>query len=190
MSFTFTSSQKLPEVLEITGNKFGDHRGFFSESFRYSEFKKAGIPPLVQENHSYSKAGTFRGLHYQLSPKAQGKLVYCVDGMIEDYVVDIRKGSPTYGKYERFVLHAADPKVIRMVWVPVGFAHGFYVPGVNSAHVIYKVSEYWSPKHERCIRYNDPDIGIELNKDLLRVSEKDIEGPLLKDAENNFVYEV
>lgn len=188
MSFTFTSCQTLPEVLEITGRKFGDERGFFSESFRYSDFKKAGIPPLVQENHSYSKGGTFRGLHYQLNPKAQGKLVYCVSGLIEDFVVDIRKNSPTYGKYAKFVLHASEPAHIRMVYVPPGFAHGFYVPGVNTAHVIYKVSEYWAPEHERAIRYDDPDIGLGLEDEHIRISDKDRDAPLLRDAENNFVY--
>lgn len=187
--FEFKPNAVLKDVLEITAPKYSDQRGFFCESFRYSEFKKAGIPPFIQENHSFSKAGTFRGLHYQIEPKAQGKLVYCVSGKIRDYVVDIRKGSPNYGEWIQFGLDGGDHAQVHMVYVPPGFAHGFYVDGFNSAHVIYKVTEYWSPECERSVRWNDPEIGIELDDDCLRMSEKDMNAPLLKDAENNFVYE-
>ena len=184
MTFIFTPIPELPEVIIIEGQRFNDERGFFSESFRVSEFEQYGIPPFVQENHSRSRPEVFRGLHYQLEPKAQGKLVYCVSGFIDDFVVDIRKGSVTYGNYVKIDLGAKQNK---MVYVPPGFAHGFFAYGGADAHVVYKVTEYYSAEHERSIRWDDPDIGIDILAARLNISDKDANAPLLKDAENNFV---
>jgi dTDP-4-dehydrorhamnose 3,5-epimerase len=186
MSFIFTPSSKLPEVIVIKLQRFTDERGFFSESFRVDEFEKYGIPSFVQENRSRSIPPTFRGLHYQLNPMAQGKLVYCVSGLITDFIVDIRQGSPTYGEWDRVSLNEHNNK---MVYVPPGFAHGFFAYGKNDAHVLYKVTNYYSKEHERSIRWSDPDIGIVFtDADDLKISDKDANAPLLKDAENNFHY--
>jgi dTDP-4-dehydrorhamnose 3,5-epimerase len=175
-----SSSEIFPEVKIITCRRFGDDRGYFCETFRKSGFDM--FPEFVQENHSHSKPGVFRGLHYQLNPKAQGKLVSCVSGCIEDFVVDIRINSKTYGKWQSFTLIAASET--KMIYVPVGFAHGFYA--VEEADVIYRVTDYYSPQHERSIRYNDPDIGINYGFGEIILSDKDATAPLLKDAENNF----
>jgi len=183
MSFDFNPTSGLPGVIVISGRRFSDERGFFSESFRVNEFEKHGIPPFVQENHSRSSPPCFRGLHYQLHPKAQGKLVYCVSGVIKDFAVDIRQGSPTFGKWVEIDLSSSN---MRMVYVPPGYAHGFFAYGLQDAHVIYKVTEYYSPEHDRAIRANDPAIGIPLRD--MKVSEKDLNAPLLKEAENNFFY--
>ena len=202
MSFIFTPTSELPEVVLIKGRKFQDERGFFSESFRSKEFLAYGIPPFVQENHSRSSPLVLRGLHYQLNPKAQGKLVYCTRGWIVDVAVDIRKNSPTFGKWTR-VLLGGDPNLISMLYIPPGFAHGFCVSDafLLDVDVVYKVTEYYAPEYERSILWNDPSIGIDwgLPKsihgdrliseyDSILISDKDASAPLLKDAENNFVY--
>ena len=185
----FNQSEELPDVLWIVGKKFPDDRGYFCESFRQSEFEQQGLPPFVQENHSFSKPITFRGLHYQINPKAQGKLVHCVSGEIWDYVVDIRKGSPTYGKHVKFFLNGEDITHFNMVYVPPGFAHGFYVTGMYPAHVVYKVTEYYSPQHEGSVRWDDPFLDIcKSDVEPMIISDKDMNAPLLKDATNNFVY--
>jgi len=193
MSFTFTRHSQLPDIILIDClKKFDDHRGSFIESFRLDEFAFNGIPPMVQENHSRSSANTLRGLHYQLNPKAQGKLVYCVSGSILDVAVDIRKDSPTYSKYVSVPLNETLP---RMIYIPPGFAHGFLADSAftNKSEVVYKTSEYFHIEYDRCIRWNDPDINIswgflvgEENK--LKLSYKDKNAPFLKDAENNFVW--
>ena len=185
MPFTFKSAE-IPEVKIIEGQRFEDDRGYFCESFREEDFVGHGIPPLVQENHSFSQPYTIRGMHYQLNPKAQGKLVYCVKGFITDYAVDIRQGSPTYGKHVRVVL-SGDSKTTRMVYVPPGFAHGFQV-GSTTAHVIYKVTDYYSPEHEASIRWNDPEVGISWSPHTPVLAPKDANAPLLGEAKNNFVY--
>ena len=184
MSFTFTSHPELPEIVIVEGKRFKDERGFFTESFRASEFEEHGIPPFVQENHSRSSPPCFRGLHYQLQPRAQGKLVYCVHGFIKDFVVDIRQGSPTFGKWIEIDLDCNNTK---MVYIPPGYAHGFFAYGLHDAHIVYKVTDYYSPEHDRCIRGNDPAIGIPFCGDI-KISDKDGSAPLLKDAENNFCY--
>ncbi len=186
MSFIFTPVFGLSEVITIEGPRFEDERGFFSESFRSNDFEAHGIPPFVQENHSYSTPFCFRGLHYQLNPYAQGKLVYCVSGAIWDFVVDIRQGSPTYGKWAKIKLWPNEG--LRMVYVPPGFAHGFHSVGTENSHVIYKVTDYYSPDHERNIKWDDPKIGIVITG-VEKIADKDANAPLLKDAENNFVYE-
>jgi len=193
MSFTFIPTSELPEVVIIEGRRFKDGRGFFSESFRDNEFRMNGIPPFVQENHSRSAPPCLRGLHYQLNPKAQGKLVYCVAGHIVDVAVDIRKWSKTYGKWVKVEL---DENNGRMLYIPPGFAHGFLAYGLHIAHVVYKVTEYYSAEHDRCIRWNDPEIGIEwgpqhwYDNKAFKISNKDAEAPLLKDADNNFVFPI
>jgi len=184
MSFKFAPHYILPEVIIIEGQRFEDDRGFFSETFRNDEFEQYGIPSFVQDNHSFSSPGCFRGLHYQLAPHAQGKLVRCVNGSIWDYVVDIRKGSPTYGKTIKIDL---TDRFNKMVYIPPGFLHGFYTRGLKDAHVVYKVTNYYSSDHDRNVRWNDPALGIIFNKDA-SVSLKDLNAPLLKDAENNFNY--
>jgi len=148
----------IPDVILITPKKFGDERGYFMESFRKSLFEEAvGNFDFVQDNQSLSAdAGTIRGLHFQLEPKAQGKLVSCVTGAILDVAVDIRTGSPTYGHH---VTAELTPDNGQMLWVPAGFAHGFCTLEANTK-VSYKVTEYYSPEHDRGLAYDDPEIGI------------------------------
>lgn len=179
----------LPQLKIIKPKVFADNRGFFMEFFKKSDFEKAGIDTdFVQDNHSKSVKGVLRGLHYQKEPKAQGKLVRCVKGAIFDVAVDIRKGSPTFGRW--FAVQLSEENKL-MVWIPKGFAHGFLTL-TEEAEVIYKVSgaEY-SPEYETGIKWNDPDIGIkwptENIKELI-LSPKDKNLPFLKDADINFVY--
>lgn len=185
MSFVFTPLTEMPDVLLIKTKQFNDNRGMFMESFREKDFLNHGIPKFVQENHSRTGSSCIRGMHYQLKDKAQGKLVRCISGSITDVVIDIRKNSPTYGKWASILLKTPN----EMLYVPLGFAHGFATT-YSVAHVIYKTTEYYSPKHERCIRYNDPSLGIEWPRPPFKwvVSDKDTSAPLLKNAENDFVY--
>lgn len=166
---------------------YKDRRGFFMESYNEQTFRKLGFDiRFVQDNHSLSvKAGTIRGLHYQLNPKAQTKLVRVTRGVIYDVIVDIRKGSPTFGKWQGFIL-SADNK--RQLLVPKGFAHGFCTL-VENTEVQYKVDEYYSPEHDRGILWNDPVLGIDWPVTNPVLSEKDENHPLLADAEINFVWE-
>ncbi|WP_163329001.1 dTDP-4-dehydrorhamnose 3,5-epimerase [Desulfurobacterium thermolithotrophum] len=186
MPFEFIRTE-IPEVIIVEPKVFGDERGFFMETYKKSDFVKVGIDTdFVQDNHSKSIKGVLRGLHYQLEPKAQGKLVRCVKGKIFDVAVDIRKESPTFGKWVGMEL-SEENKL--MLWIPKGFAHGFLTLS-EEAEIIYKVSggEY-SPEHDRSIRWNDPDIGIKWPLDGEPIlSEKDRMAPFLKDAEMNFVY--
>jgi dTDP-4-dehydrorhamnose 3,5-epimerase len=187
MPFEFIRTE-IPEVIIVKPRVFGDERGFFMETYKKSDFEKAGIDTdFVQDNHSKSVKGVLRGLHYQLEPEVQGKLVRCIRGKIFDVAVDIRRGSPTFGKWIGVEL-SEENKL--MLWIPKGFAHGFLTLS-EEAEIVYKVSggEY-SPEHDRNIRWNDPDIGIEwpLGGEPI-LSEKDKIAPLLKDAEVNFVYE-
>jgi dTDP-4-dehydrorhamnose 3,5-epimerase len=178
MSFVFTPTY-LPEVVVVSGKRFGDERGFFSEVFRCFDFSKY-FPPFVQENLSRSSPLCLRGLHYQTEPMAQGKLVRCISGSIMDVAVDIRKSSPNFGKWVSVYLDEDDDK---WVYVPVGFAHGFCVCGDKDAYVMYKTTEYYSPENDRGIFWNDPDIGIKWTTSFPDVSDKDANAPLLKDAE-------
>jgi len=147
----------LPDVLLIEPKVFPDERGFFMESYQKEKFKEAGIDAeFVQDNHSKSCHGTLRGLHYQIR-HPQGKLVRVIAGEVFDVAVDIRKHSPTFAQWAGVFL-SADNK--RMLWVPVGFAHGFYVTSPD-AEVLYKASDYYAPQWERCIAWNDPEIGIQ-----------------------------
>jgi len=178
---------RLPGVKLIDPAEFGDNRGFFMESYNVRTFAKHGIEHVfVQDNHSLSvEAGVLRGLHYQLNPKAQTKLVRVVAGAIYDVVVDIRQGSPTFGEWQGFILSVANK---RQLLVPRGFAHGFCTL-VPNTEVLYKVDELYSPEHERGIAWNDPALGIDWPTDKPVLSEKDGRHPVLAEAENNFVFE-
>ena len=149
----------IPDVVLLEPRVFGDDRGFFSESFNQQRFNEAtGLNyDFVQDNHSKSAKGVLRGLHYQLPPKAQGKLVRVVAGEVFDVAVDIRKYSPTFGKWVGEKL-SADNK--RQLWIPPGLAHGFLVLS-DSAEFLYKTTDYYAPEQERCIRWDDPDLAIE-----------------------------
>ncbi|WP_199621245.1 dTDP-4-dehydrorhamnose 3,5-epimerase [Paenibacillus alkalitolerans] len=177
----------LPGVKLIEPAVFVDPRGFFSESYNERKFHENGICiRFVQDNHSLSlEAGVLRGLHYQLSPKAQTKLVRCTRGAIFDVVVDIRRGSPAYGRWQGFILSADNH---RQLLVPKGFAHGFCTL-VPNCEVQYKVDEYYSPEHERGIAWNDPALGIDWPVSKPVLSGKDGTYPNLAGAESNFEYE-
>jgi dTDP-4-dehydrorhamnose 3,5-epimerase len=171
----------LPGLLLIEPRVFGDERGFFFESFNARAFQDAtGVAAeFVQDNHSHSRRGVLRGLHYQVE-RAQGKLVRAATGEVFDAVVDLRRSSPAFGKWAGFVLSAGNK---RMLWVPPGFAHAYFVLS-DSADFLYKTTDYWAPQHERCIVWNDPAIGIEWPLDGLSptLSAKDREGLRLADA--------
>ncbi|SDQ15131.1 dTDP-4-dehydrorhamnose 3,5-epimerase [Virgibacillus salinus] len=178
----------LPGVKVIEPKVFGDHRGWFMETYSATKFKVAGIElDFVQDNQSFSATkGTLRGLHYQLNPKAQTKLVRCTQGSIFDVAVDIRKESPTYGQWFGVELSAENKK---QLLVPKGFAHAF-ITLTADAEVQYKVDEVYAPECDRGIIWNDPAIGIKWPIDIEPVlSEKDEKAPLLEDAENNFRFE-
>jgi dTDP-4-dehydrorhamnose 3,5-epimerase len=173
----------LDGVFEIVPRKFGDDRGFFSETYKVSALAEAGINlNFVQDNHSFSAAkSVVRGLHYQLPPFAQDKLVRVVRGAILDVAVDIRKSSPTFGKWVALEVSA---EKWNQILVPKGFAHGFMTL-VENTEVIYKVTDYYSPEHDRSIKFDDPAIGIEwpLPTSSVQLSDKDQKAPLLADAE-------
>lgn len=173
----------LDGVLEIRPPKFGDARGFFSETYNRQRWAAADVDlDFVQDNHSFSAAqGTLRGLHYQLPPRAQDKLVRVVKGRIFDVAVDIRKGSPTFACWTGVEISA---EAWNQILVPAGFAHGF-VTLEPDTEVIYKVTDTYSPEHDRSIRFDDPRIGIEWPVEASRVvlSAKDEAAPLLADAD-------
>ena len=184
MPFTFLRLAN-PDVILIEAKAFVDERGFFSETFQRSEFLKHGIPySFVQDNHSRSRHGVLRGLHYQKQPAAQAKLVSVIRGEIFDVVVDIRKESPFYGLWTATVLSDQNR---RSLFIPEGFAHGLLVLS-EEADVSYKVTAEYSPENERGIVWNDPRISIDWPiKDPL-LSVKDAQLPTLESADNNFLY--
>ena len=177
---------RLSGVNLIEPTVFEDERGYFLESYQAIRYAEIGLPQVfIQDNHSLSKeAGVIRGLHYQLSPEAQSKLVRVTAGAIYDVVVDIRQGSPTYGQWEGFEL-SADNK--RQLFVPTGFAHGFCTL-VPNTEVQYKVDRLYSKEHDRGILWNDPAIGIKWPTTQPILSEKDAVHPALANAEHNFKY--
>lgn len=148
----------IPEVLLIEPKVFGDDRGFFFESFNARAFAQATgfAADFVQDNHSKSARSVLRGLHYQVAPKAQGKLVRVVQGEVFDVAVDLRKNSKTFGQWVGELLSAENK---RQLWIPPGFAHGFLTLS-DTAEFLYKTTDYYSPEHERCICWDDPEIGI------------------------------
>jgi len=176
----------LPGVFVFEPVKHGDHRGFFSETFRHDVFA-AHVPDtvLVQDNHSLSgKAGTLRGLHFQTPPHMQGKLVRCPRGRVLDVIVDIRAGSPTFGQHVAIELSGDN---WLQLWVPAGFAHGFLTLE-DGCEVVYKVSDYFSADCDGGINFNDPSLGIDwpLPPEDITVSDKDRAAPLLADFDNPF----
>lgn len=168
----------------ISVDCFHDDRGFFQECYRRETFREFGVPDLVQDNHARSRLNVLRGLHYQLNPAAQGKLVRCLRGRIYDVAVDIRNGSPTFGNW--FGVELADDNQL-MLYVPEGFAHG-YCALTDNAEVLYKTTSYWSPQHERTIRWDDPQIGIQWPISAPILSEKDLSAPFLASADINFKF--
>jgi dTDP-4-dehydrorhamnose 3,5-epimerase len=175
---------KLKGVKVIDPKVFEDHRGFFMESYNKKQLEEIGIDvEFIQDNHSLSvPAGTLRGLHFQLEPKAQTKLVRVTSGAIYDVIVDIRKGSSTFGKWEGYIITAANK---RQLLVPKGFAHGFCTL-VEDTEVIYKVDEYYAPEQDAGILWNDPELGIDWPVQNPILSDKDAKLPVLKEASINF----
>jgi len=168
----------LPDVILLEPKRFGDDRGFFMEMFHAKRYEEAGIAgPFVQDNFSRSAKGILRGLHFQ-EPNAQGKLVQVLAGAVYDVAVDIRRGSPTFGRWVGVEL-SADNR--RQLWVPAGFAHGFCVLS-ESADFHYKCTDFYSPATERGIAWNDPDLGIPWPVTSPLLSAKDSAAPRLKDA--------
>jgi dTDP-4-dehydrorhamnose 3,5-epimerase len=173
----------IPDVLLLEPRVFGDDRGFFFESYNRQIFREAtGVDPyFVQDNHSRSVKGVLRGLHYQLPPKAQGKLVRVVAGEVFDVAVDIRPKSPTFGKWVGEVLSAENR---RQMWIPPGFAHGFLTLS-ETAVFLYKTTDYYSPEYERCIRWDDVTLAVSWQGGVGTpiVSEKDALGAIFAKAE-------
>jgi len=172
----------IADLLIIEPRVFGDDRGFFYESFNEKLWcEKTGVESsFVQDNHSRSSRGVLRGLHYQMPPAAQGKLVRCVSGEVFDVAVDIRKNSATFGHWVGVLLSAENK---RQFWLPAGFAHGFMVLS-ESAEFLYKATDYYAPEQERAIRWNDPDLKIEWPGEVVPIlSAKDAEAPQFCDAE-------
>lgn len=171
----------IPDVLIIEPKVFGDERGFFFESFNKKQFQElTGIDrEFVQDNHSKSSKGVLRGLHYQIK-QPQGKLVRVVSGEVFDVAVDLRKSSATFGQWTGVNLSAENK---RQFWVPEGFAHGFVVLS-ESAEFLYKTTDYYAPEHERCIRWNDAELGIDWQyPDEPQVSAKDAKGVAFTQAD-------
>jgi dTDP-4-dehydrorhamnose 3,5-epimerase len=172
----------IPELIRIEPSYHGDERGFFMETFQAEKFKQAGIDAhFVQDNHSGSEQGILRGLHYQIR-KPQGKLVRVVTGEIFDVAVDIRRSSPTFGKWVAETLSAQNRA---QLWIPPGFAHGFYVLS-EWADMVYKVTNFYAPDWDRTIKWDDPEIGIEwplIAGSQPILSEKDANGIALLEAE-------
>jgi dTDP-4-dehydrorhamnose 3,5-epimerase len=174
----------IPEVVIFEPKVFGDERGFFYESFSQKVFEQAtGLKrEFVQDNHSKSQKGVLRGLHYQMPPMAQGKLVRVIEGEVFDVAVDIRKNSPTFGQWVGERLSAKNNK---QMWVPEGFAHGFITLS-DTAEFLYKTTSYYSPEHERCIAWDDPSLAIDwqlAHVDEPLLSEKDSRGSSLNVAD-------
>lgn len=173
--------QAIQDVILFEPKVFGDDRGFFFESFNHARFEEAVGRPVkfVQDNHSKSVKGVLRGLHYQVQ-QPQGKLVRVVQGAVFDVAVDIRKSSPTFGKWVGALL-TADNK--HQFWVPEGFAHGFVVLS-DTAEFLYKTTDYYAPAHERSILWNDPELAINWTTDITPIlSAKDQAAKLLREAE-------
>lgn len=184
MPFELLPSENLG-ISYISSKKFKDERGYFFEFYKKSEFEKIGIKEeFVQDNVSLSKKGVLRGLHYQKNPDAQGKLVTCLKGEVLDVIVDIRKGSPTYGKWKSYILSEENG---RMLYVPAGYVHGFLTLS-DEAIFLYKCTKEYSSSQDRGIIWNDPDIGVDWGVENPILTAKDKKHPLLKDADNNFEY--
>lgn len=173
---------EIPDIVLIEPKVYGDERGFFMEIYRTEAFAAAGIAAsFVQDNHSGSRQGTLRGLHYQIR-QPQGKLVRVVAGEIYDVAVDIRRNSSTFGRWVSCRLSAQEKQ---QLWIPVGFAHGIYVLS-EWAEIVYKTTDYYAPEWERTLLWNDPDLGIAwplIDQVPLTLSAKDVRGTPLRQAE-------
>jgi dTDP-4-dehydrorhamnose 3,5-epimerase len=171
-------------ILEPT--VYGDHRGWFTETYSQRKFEELGIRTIfIQDNHSFSaQKGTLRGLHFQLNPKSQTKLVRCTKGKILDVSIDLRKGSPTYKEWVAVELTDRNK---RQLFIPKGFAHGFLTL-TDDVEVQYKVDEFYDPECDRSVRFDDPEIGVDWGIRNPILSEKDVKAPLLKDSDSNFTY--
>lgn len=181
MPFTFHKT-KLKGVVLIEPQVFGDDRGFFLETYKKSDFLNNGIAvDFNQDNHSKSQKGVLRGLHYQTNPKAQGKLVRCIKGALFDVAVDIRKDSPSFGKWLGYELTEENKQ---MLWIPEGFAHGFLTLS-DTAEIVYKATNEYSAENDRSIRWDDPDINVDwgVDKSEIILSDKDKNALFLKDVE-------
>ena len=176
------SPTAIPDVIVLEPDVYGDERGFFFESFNLKKFSDlTGVSPeFVQDNHSRSTKGVLRGLHYQMPPKAQGKLVRVVEGEVYDVAVDIRRSSSTFGQWVGEFLSANNKK---QLWIPKGFAHGFITLS-ETAEFLYKTTDYYAPDHDRCIRWNDEKLAINWNYDKEPIlAKKDLNAPFLNQAE-------
>lgn len=179
----------LAGLVVLTPTRFGDNRGFFSESWSRKRMQEHGLDlDYVQDNHSLSSAvGTVRGLHYQSPPHAQAKLVRCGRGLLFDVAVDIRRGSPTYGQWFGIELSFENGK---QLLIPAGFLHGFATRAPDT-EIIYKCTDYYAPDCDGSVRFDDPAIGVDWGIDAAAaiLSEKDLKAPLLADIDNKFVFE-
>ena len=178
---------EIPGVLVIEPDVFGDHRGWFCETWNRQKLHNAGIDAdFVQDNQSYTKArGTLRGLHFQQNPMSQAKLVRVVRGAVLDVAVDLRKGSPTYLKHVIAELSAENK---RQFFIPKGFAHGFLTL-TDDVEFVYKVDAPYAPDCDRSVRFDDPEIGVDWPCEEPILSDKDKKAPLLRDSDCNFVFE-
>ncbi len=181
MAWTFDETE-LPGVVVVTPPLFEDERGFFQETYNQRAFHANGIAdPFVQDNHSWSRhAGTLRGIHFQIDPQAQAKLVRCIRGRAFDVAVDLRRSSPRFGRWAGVELSAGNHKLI---YVPAGFGHAF-VTLEDDTEILYRVSQHYSKDHDAAIRWNDPDIGVAwpVGEADVILSQKDTAAPLLRDA--------
>lgn len=174
---------ELPGMVEVQHDQIGDERGFFAMHYRQDLYEAGGVPgPFVQSSLSRSAAGILRGLHYQLDPEAQGKLVRCARGEIFDVAVDLRRSSPTFGHWVGRTLSETNR---RLLYIPPGFAHGFCVVS-DGADVEYRQSRYYAPERERGIRWDDPAIGIVWPVAAPRLAPRDLAFPTLSEAEINY----
>ncbi|MFP6581328.1 MAG: dTDP-4-dehydrorhamnose 3,5-epimerase [Candidatus Hydrogenedentota bacterium] len=184
MGLTIESCE-IPDILEVTSDLFPDDRGYFTEFHNEAALRDSGFEhTFVQDNLSRSSKGVLRGLHYQLNPHAQGKLVRCITGAIFDVAVDIRQGSPTYGQHVTRELSADQGNAL---WVPEGFAHGF-LSLQDDTFVMYKCTAGWANGVERTIRYDDPALEITWPSEPTLVNAKDLDGKTLSETENNFTF--
>jgi len=184
MAFNFTPT-KIGEVIEITPDIFGDSRGSFVELFKGGEFAQQGMDFTIQQiNYSTNQKNVLRGLHYQINPVAQGKMVTVVKGSIYDVVVDLRVGSPTENQWVALELNASEH---HLLYVPKGFAHGFLALE-DETEVLYYVNDIYSPEHERGIIWNDSQLAIDWPMTTPLLSDKDAVFPALREADKNFVY--
>ncbi len=185
MPFSFKRLE-ISDVILVEAKSFPDERGFFLEIFKESAFHANGINDrFIQDNLTHSIKGVLRGLHYQKAPKAQAKLVTALRGEIFDVAVDVRKNSPTYGKWVSEILSEQNHKLL---YIPEGFAHGYCVLS-DETDIFYKVNQEYSPEHDSGFIWNDPEINIKWPIDKPIISEKDQKLPLLKNADNNFEYQ-